>query len=333
MSAQHRLGKRAWLLVCALGTSSLLALPERGQGQPAEQGEVKAVVRISKRLIAEVTSRKEVVATIPFHARVLGFHCEGVIHGRGRLSVELITNTREATFVVNGQGTAHTCVRGVLGPIVVVGPAGGPFTSRTTMQFDGRKFSRVETTPWAEVHAELERVEGRHGGPVGRAVGRVVRPLGELLIPRAEREALPIGEYYLKNFVDELAGEIISDLNRATPVEESMNRLFPETGDWGFRLSADAEFIQAAYGPRDSVVPTLPENPRRLKDVRLELWLHPTTKGAQALEQLSKQPLARQLVQTYLEATLPELAALTEERSVEAVGPWIVISIGAPRAK
>ena len=79
-------------------------------------------------------------------------------------------------------------------------------------------------------------------------------------------------------------------------------------------------------------MPALPENPGRPKDTRLELWLRSTTTEAQALEDLTKRPLAKQLVQRYLEATLPELAALTEERTVTAVGPWLVISIGAPQA-
>jgi hypothetical protein len=47
---------------------------------------------------------------------------------------------------------------------------------------------------------------------------------------------------------------------------------------------------------------------------------------------MSKQPLARQLVQRYLESTLPELAGLAEERSVDAVDSWVVIRIGAPKA-
>ena len=114
-------------------------------------------------------------------------------------------------------------------------------------------------------------------------------------------------------------------------MEESLNRLFPETKDWGFQLSTDANFIQAAYGPPGSEAIVLPENPKRLKNTRLELWLHSSTEGAAALAKLSKSPLAKELIQRYLEATLPELAALAEERSVAAVGPWIVISIGPPK--
>jgi hypothetical protein len=201
------------------------------------------------------------------------------------------------------------------------------------VRFDGRKFSLVETTPWAQVHGKLDCVEGCHEGPVGRAVGCVLLPLGQHLVPAAEAQATPIGEYYLKNFVDDLAEKIITRLDQTTPVEKSMNRLFPETRDWVFQMSTHSQFIQAAFGPRGSTVPVLPDNPGRLKDVRLELWLHSSTTEAQDLAKLSRQPLARALVRKYVETILPELAGLAENRSLDAVGPWLVISIGAPRAK
>jgi hypothetical protein len=313
--------------------SALLASPRAGHGEAPQRGEVQAVVRISKQLLDDAVSRKEISATVPYNAVVLGFHVQGVAEGRAKLDVELTTHQGDATFIVLSQGSAQTYARGVRGPFVASGPAWAPIASRSVLRFDGRRFSLVQTTPWAQVHGELASVEGRHGRHVGRAVGRVVRPLGQLLIPRAEAEATPIGEWYLKNFVDELAGKIIERLNRTTRVEESLNRLFPETKDWGFVLSTDANFIQAAYGPPGSEAPDLPDNPGRLENARLELWLRSTTKGAAALAELSKSPLAKQLIQRYLEATLPELAALTEERSVSSVGPWLVISIGAPKAE
>ena len=95
-------------------------------------------------------------------------------------------------------------------------------------------------------------------------------------------------------------------------------------------MSTDSQFIQAAFGPRNARVPVLPENPAQLKDVRLELWLHSTTTEAQDLVKLSKVPLAKALV--YLETVFPELAAFSDNRSLDAVGPWLVISIGAPKA-
>ncbi len=65
----------------------------------------------------------------------------------------------------------------------------------------------------------------------------------------------------------------------------------------------------------------------------MEIGLRATTKGAAALDKLSKSPLAKQLIQRYLEATLPELAALAEETSVVCIGPWVVITIGPPKSK
>jgi hypothetical protein len=119
--------------------------------------------------------------------------------------------------------------------------------------------------------------------------------------------ATPIANHYLTSYVNEVGEGIVARLNRTTALEQSLNRLFPETKDWGFQLSTNSLFIQAAYGPLGSEVPVLPENPGRPKDTRLELWLRPTTKEAQSLEQLTEQPLAKQLVQRYFEATLPNL--------------------------
>jgi hypothetical protein len=41
----------------------------------------------------------------------------------------------------------------------------------------------------------------------------------------------------------------------------------------------------------------------------------------------------KSLIHRYLETILPELAALAENRSLDSVGPSLVISIGAPKAK
>jgi hypothetical protein len=325
--------KRTCLISFAVFVSLLSALLVRGQEPSAQPGEIVAVARISKQFVEDVAATKEVVASIPYSDKVLGFCCKGVIDGRGELSVEMKSEQGDATFIVYSHGTAQTYARGVRGPIVAMGPASGPFASQTLVRFDGRKFFLVETTPWAEVHGELERIESRHGGLAGRAVGRLMLPLGRLLVPRANAEATPIGESYLKTFVDGLAQKIIAKLNRETPVEKSMNRLFPQTRDWEFQMSSDAKTMQAAFGPRDSKVPTLPENPAHLQDVRMELWLHSTATEAQDLVKISKVPLAKALVDKYLETELPELAALGENRTLDAVGPWLVISVGGPKAK
>jgi hypothetical protein len=333
MMTSHNGAYRSGLIPVVVGASLLLGSPARGQAPPASPGEVKAVFRISKQFIADVAAREEVVASIPYDDRILGFRCRGVIDGRGRVSVDLITSPGEASFVVSSSGTAQTTVQGVRGPFAATGLAWGPFATQTLVRFDGRKFYRVETAPLAQVHGRLDHVEGRRGGPVGRVVGRLALPIGRRMVPRAEAEATPIGLRYLSNFADGMAEEIVAKLDRTTPVEKSMNRLFPETRDWVFQMSADPYFMQAAYGPRGGPVPALPQPSAHFKDTRLEMWLHTTTTEAKDLAKLSKKPLAKPLVHAYLKSSLPELAALTENWSVDSVGPWLVVSVGAPEAK
>ena len=120
-------------------------------------------------------------------------------------------------------------------------------------------------------------------------------------------------------------------LNETTPVEETVNRLFPETREWEFQMSSDDQFLQAAYGAPGAVIPGIPEFPSNMKEVRLEAWLRSTTEEAKLLAEMSKRPLAKQLVQRYLETTLPELAALADERSVDAVDSWVVIRVGTSK--
>jgi hypothetical protein len=182
-----------------------------------------------------------------------------------------------------------------------------------------------------QVHLDLDKLEGRHGRLPGRAAGRLMRPVAQFMLPRAETRAEPIGDYYLIQFVNQLGDQIVDKLNSATRVEESLRRLYPESKDWAIRLSSDGKFIQATYGPQGSELVDLPENPKRSKNTRMELWLHSSDKGAEAAAKIAKSPLAHELIHAYIEATLPELAALTDDRSVAAVGSWIVITIGPPK--
>ena len=117
--------KHTWLMPFAVCAWFLVDLPVRGQTPPAQQDEIKVVARISKQFIEDVAERVEVVAAIPYNAKVVGFCCQGVINGRGKLSVELTAAQGEATFVVSSHGTGQTYARGVRGPIVATGPAWG----------------------------------------------------------------------------------------------------------------------------------------------------------------------------------------------------------------
>lgn len=328
MTSATRSRLAVWTIVCLCMSRSMATVAAQNNSE-AEQDEIQAVFRISKAFLAEVTDRP-IVADIPLRATVLNFKCNGVIHGEGKLTIELQRSGQQAVFEINSQGNGRACVRGVRGPIVAYGPAWGPFTSRTLVKFDGRRFTHDTTTPNVTVCADIQRVTGRRDRRIGRLIGAGFLPLTDKLMPKAVAQAKPIANRYLRDFVEETANKIISVLNQKIPIEESINRLFPKTSDWVFQMSSDEKFLQAAYGPLGVSVPQLPEVPGEIADVRLEAWLRSTSEEARLLAEMSKRPLARQLVQRYLESTLPELAALAEERSIDAVDSWVVIRIGAP---
>jgi hypothetical protein len=102
--------RRTWLVPLVGGALLLVVLPARGQTPPDQKSEIKAVVRISKQLLEDVVASEEIVAVVPFRAKVLGFDCQGVIDGRAKLAVEITTAQGNASFVVSSQGTAQTCV-------------------------------------------------------------------------------------------------------------------------------------------------------------------------------------------------------------------------------
>lgn len=312
----------AGLLICTPTT------PLWGQESSDDPNQIQAVFRISQKFVDAVAEQEPIVADIPFAANVIGFCCTGTIHGEGKASVKLQDSGDQAIFAIDSLGNGNACVRGRKGPIIAFGSAWGPFTSQTLVQFDGRHFSHLKTTPSAQVHAKLHRVTGPRDRPLGRMFGAGMKPIAEHMVPRAIAAAGPVANRYLQQYVENMAGRIIQTLNATTPVEETVARLFPHMRDWVFQMSSDEEFLQAAFGPPHSEVPNLPEAPADMDDVRMEVWLRSTSEEAELLASAGKSPLAKQLVQKYLESSLPELAALAKERRVDAIGSWVLIRIG-----
>ncbi len=324
-------GRRRDLLVFFAGVAALFATQRdsvSGQEASAEPTEIQAVFRISEDYLHEITDQEPVVADLPLNARVIGFCCTGNIHAEGKAEVKLIESGRDAVFTVNSHGTGHAPVRGRRGPSVAYGDVWGPFESTTYVSFDGRRFSHDRTEPRAKLSGKLRRVTGHRDRPIGRLIGRGAEPIAKKMVPRALCEAQPIAEQYLSEYIQGLADRITARLNETMPIEASINRLFPETRDWVFHMSTARNYLQAAYGPKDATVPSLPDVPSEIEEVKIEVWLRSTGEEAELFAQASRSPLARQLTQRYLESSLPELAAIAKERTIDAVGEWVLIRVG-----
>src|SRR6516164_5222289 len=114
----------SWLVPYSCCAAALLASPLTGRAQPAQQDEVKAVVRISKELIDDVLAKVEVTGTIPYDARLLGLRVQGLAYGRGKLMAEVLTQDGKATVVAHGKGTGETYAYATLGPVLPPGMHG-----------------------------------------------------------------------------------------------------------------------------------------------------------------------------------------------------------------
>lgn len=293
-----------------------------------EGEEVKAVFRISKAFFDDAVGRQEIVADIPFSGRVLGMDCSGVIHGTAIPAVDILENGQAAVFKVNASGTGSAQGNCFRGPLAVISPLWGPFRTETEVRFDGRTFSHGWTCAAVDLQGCLQEVRGRCNRRMGRLLGRGMTPLVRKLMPRAVAQAKPIADQHVQDFVENKAHEIIAILNKRSPVEASVNRILPETRNWVFQVSATRDYIQAAYGPPASAVPDFAQPAVTVNDLRVEAWLQSTGEEARALAELANSPLAKQLIDRYLEATLPELARLGNERVVTAEGKWVHIQIG-----
>ena len=65
------------------------------------------------------------------------------------------------------------------------------------MQFDGREFTHIETTPDATVCADVQRVTGLRDRRIGRLIGAGVLPLTDKLMPKAIAQATTIANRYI----------------------------------------------------------------------------------------------------------------------------------------
>lgn len=317
-----------WLFCVFLTTDCFAVQQGVASASNVETTEAEVVFRISKTFFDETVSEQEIVSDIPFTGRILGMNCHGVIHGVAHAKIGMQNNGRFVNLTIQAQGDGSSVGTCSQGPLVVISPMWGPFTTTTNIRFDGHTFTNMCTTANIDLQGCVQEVRGRRNRPAGRVLGRGIKPLVQKLMPRAVAQAKPIAEQHVRDHVNKEFDAAIAKFNQRNPVSESINRLFPETRTWTLNLSTTNDYIQVAYGPSNSTIPNLKKIETENFVPVIEVWLKSTTEEARALSELAGKPLAKQLVNSYLEKTLPKLSALGDQRYVEAEGKWLRIRIG-----
>ena len=302
------------------------ANPDVGQQDGVD--EIPIVFRLSKPFFDAVVGKQQIKADIPFSGRVLGLNCTAVIQGVAQPTIDIQGHGQSAIIRVRASGTGGATGNCYRGPVAVISPMWGPFTTRTDIQFDGRRFTHQCTCACIDLDGCLQQIRGRRNRRCGRALGRSLMPIGRKLMPRAVAQAKPLAERHVRDYVYQEAEKAITLLNQRSPVEDTIHRIFPETESWAIQLSGQPDFIQVSYGPTEAPQPELADIDDAVDVPHVEIWLKSTAEEAQALARLSNLPLANELIEKYLETNMPELFELGDQRAVTAVESWIRIQVG-----
>jgi hypothetical protein len=310
--------------VCAL----LLALPlmARQGGATDKDGlpEVNVVLRISRKLVNELTTKKT-ERTTPVFFCVDGQPITGLAHTNATATVVFDPDPKVPEFTVVLRGTALSTTVADRPPIQVFGSARLDFVARKHVVFDGNDFRSAPSSIDAQFTSSVDGI-ATPPGLLGLLIELIATPKVRRSQPRVARAGFETGKAELLAAFDQEVDKALRDLNEASPLEKSMNALFPQTKDWIYYPLTTPTHLIVGAGPPGRRLPVLPTTERT--NAQVELWIRnkPETEGMIAVLKLW------QFANKKLEDALPpELAKrLDLGKGVQSltVGEWFVIQIG-----
>ncbi len=286
-----------------------------------------AVLRVSSRFIDDLLD-DNIETTIPFDTDSSGTRMSGKVFSRARLTLEMLADGEDAHFLVRVKGNAcgHFC--GARKVLRVGGSLAIPYRATREIRFDGHHFVAEPTQVHARLCAEFSRVTTRRDGPLGRFVGHLANPIVQSMKPEAEQAAAPEAREYVGRYVDRKLDELIEELNRTTPAEESVYRLFPQVKSWRTSMATTPDHLVVRFVPPGQADPILPAIDRSPRDAAVEFWIRSTAAEAAFIETVAQWNATHDLLQNLLGEEDREVAELLEDATVTAIGPWLVIAIG-----
>ncbi len=306
-------------LACVCGTARRIDAAD-----PSDvRGEHNVVLRVTREHFDDLT-RDEFRKTVPVERPLLSAWVSGTSVIEGRVKVEMEADDDEAVFTVILNGEAHTESISSVRSVRVHGGGDTTFRVEKRIIFNGIAYRGEPTKVTLENVPFTSHIESTRRGFLGRLAVRIA----ERRLPRMQPVALRILEEdartMLRDEFDQLAGDLISRLNKTTPIEETIMKVFPHTEEWIYDLSTTDEYIQVSAGPRGFRFPDLPERARRDP---VELWIRVKKGGVDAEVGLAWHTAQKVLRKFALRlATLPK--PLRDEAAIRQVEDWVVIAVG-----
>lgn len=314
------------LLLGLFGAAALaLSLPavQAGKDDPPE---VNVVLRISRTLVNEITTQK-VERTTPICTTFMDVQVRGRAHTRGTATLQFDTGPKANGFTVELRGTSLSETIGERPPVEVFVSGRLDFFLRKRVTFDGEKFRTLPTVADAQFTSNVDGIATPPG-----LLGVVIRIIATSKVrrqqPLADAMALEEGKAQVIAAFDEEINKKIDELNGVSPLEETINRLFPQTKNWIYYPEVTPTHLIVGAGPPGSVLPVLPTSEKT--DAPIELWIRnkPGTPGMLAVLKLWRE--AGKQLQEMLPPELSKKINLEGGFDTQTVKDWFVIQLGKP---
>ena len=285
--------------------------------EPAPEHAV--VLRVTREHFDQMT-RDEFRETVPIERQVLSAWVSGTSVIKGRVWIEMTADEDEAVFTVVLEGKATTTSVSSVRSIRVHGGGEAAFHAEKRVHFDGVAYRGEPARVSLAGVPRVTCIESTRRGLLGRLAVRIARRQVAKMQPAAAQILEEDARQELRSEFDRLGEELIAKLNETTPLEETIQLMFPETKDWIYDLSTTEEHIQVSVGPRGYRFPQLPP---RDQHAPVELWVR-VAGGSVDPEASRVWNAAQHLVRSFL-AGMAGDAASGKDTTIDRVGDWVVI--------
>jgi hypothetical protein len=321
--------KLASLLALWWAAALLLGLPALAFEQPGMTDktglvEVNVVLRVSRKLVHEVTTNK-IQRTTPIHVCVRDGPLDAVAFTEATSSVVFDSPPDVPAFTILVRGT--TTFRWVLSrpPIEVCGSGSLEFTMRKRVTFEGEEFRSQPSAIDARLGTSVDGI-ATPPGLIGCIVERMATREIRRHHPTFAQTAFKYGKAELIAAFDEEVEWRLAKLNQASPLEQTVHTLLPETKDWiAYPIVTPTHLLIGAGRPKRRL-PELPITDQT--DAPLELWIRnqPETQALIAVLKLWRG--ANKQLGELLPGELGKKLKLGEGFKTLTVKDWLVIQLG-----
>jgi hypothetical protein len=314
-------------LVCAAATGVAVLggapeiLDQSGKDGPVD---VDVVLRVSRKLVNDLTTQK-VQRTTPISLCVLDTPMTGQARTEATSSILFDVQPEVSAFVVQLRGSSVSETVVDRPPIQVFGSGRIDFTLRKRVTFDGLKFRSKPSTIAACFSSRIDGI-ATPPGLFGLLVEFIATPKIRREEPIYAQAGFEDGKTQLIAAFDEEVDKTLDDLNQVSPLEKTVNTLFPETKDWIYYPRTTPTHLLIGIGPPQRGIPELPITEKN--DAPIEVWIRskPETQGMIFVLKLWKD--ANKSLEEMLPARLGKSLPLGEGFKTLTVKGWFVIQIG-----